>query len=210
VPFELKDWTDRVFGRPVTDDFHRLSELEEACGHDTAALLRLAEVFEEPVSRLRPYSDESLDQAFWDLGSTVFSALQDESIEWTVRHRLIRSFEPLFRELFAARCQPVLGHLSQEGSALNSSCYMWWDFDCWWPREDVRSPLDSACLAAIRTVLGIDHVACQESALHGLGHWQRTHPPAVEGIIDEFLEREPHLLEELRVYAQAARAGLVL
>lgn len=81
VAVELEEWVGRVFGRPVTDDFHRLSELDAAL--------------------------ESLDQAFWDLSSNVLIAITDESIEWTVRDRFIRSFEMLFREFFAVRCRVV-------------------------------------------------------------------------------------------------------
>lgn len=62
----------------------------------------------------------------------------------------------------------------------------------------------------MRSILAIDHVACQESALHGLGHGHhREQAAAVERIVDEFLEREGNLRPELRKYAQAARIGCV-
>jgi hypothetical protein len=211
VELALKDWTDRIFGRPVTQDHTGLLELEEVCAPDLATLLKLTDVFENAAVLLAPYSDESVDQAFWDLSGRAFFALREESIDWAARHRLIRSFDPLFREFFAPRCQPVLGHLSEKGSPLNSACYMWWDFDCWCAIPDplTRNPQDSAFLASMRSILSIDHVACQESALHGLGHWHDAHPTVSEGIIDEFLKRERHLREELREYANAARVGYV-
>ena len=82
---------------------------------------------------------------------------------------------------------------------------MWWDFDCWY------SAPSSALLTVMRSTLDIDNVACQESALHGPGHWyDRQHPEEVERIIDEFLGRGQNLRSELRQYAQAARAGLVM
>jgi hypothetical protein len=171
----------------------------------------LAEVFEN-VALFEPYSDESVNQALWDLSGFAFVALTDESIEWAVRWRLVSSFETLFREFFAVRCRPILGHLDEEGSPLNSACYMWWDFNCWYPAPDplTRNRLDSVCLAAMRAILAIDHVACQEGALHGLGHWHRAQPAAVEDIIDEYLQRSPRLRRELRAYADSARAGYVL
>lgn len=212
---DLKEWMDRLFSEPATGDFskRRLIELDEFCWPDAATLVRLTEVFESPAVLLAPYADGSVDRAFWDLlGSDVVVAVQNDSIEWGIRLRFIRSFEILFRELFAARCQPVLGHLSEEGSPLNSSCYMWWDFDCWIasPAQLARSLLDSAFLASMRSILAIEHVACQESALHGLGHWHRRHADEVRVIVDEFIQREPYLRKELREYADRARSGHVL
>ncbi len=197
---------------PLRRIFIRLSELDEFCGRDAATLQRLTEVFECASTLLGHYEDESLDQAFWDLSSTVLVSVRDESIEWAVRERFIRSFEPLFREFFAVRCRPVLGHLSEEGSPLNSACYMWFDFDCWRFTIDPLdgNPVDSAFLASMRAILAIDHVACEESALHGLGHWHHDHPVEVESIIDEFLACGPRLREDLREYACSARAGCVL
>jgi hypothetical protein len=164
---------------------------------------RLAEVFENSATLLAPYSDETLNRAFWDL-SSVWYALGEESIAPSLRQRVVNSFETLFRELFATRCRPVLGHRNEQASPLNSACYMWWDFDCWY------STPGSALLQVMRSTLAIDHVACQESALHGLGHWyHRQQGPAVKSIIDEFLERESHLRSDLRKYAELARVGLV-
>ena|SRR5271165_795267 len=209
----MKDWLDRIFGGPATSDAHRLVELDEFCGPDATTLERLAEVFENAATLLKPYADGSVSQAFWDLNSNVFFALSDESIEWVIRLRVIQSFEPLFRGLFAVRCQSTLGHLDKEGdSPLNTACYMWFDMGCWYssPVPLARNRLDFAFLDSMRSILAIDHDACRESALHGLGHWHQDHAESVENIIDEFLRREPHLQNELREYAQSARIGYVL
>jgi hypothetical protein len=204
MPLELTEWVDVVFGgaspREARDD------------SDRATLLRLCEVFENAATVLKPYPDQVLNRAFWDLSSDAFHATSKESIDWAVRERFIRSFEPLFREFFAARCQPVLGHLSEEGSPLNTPCYMWWDFDCWVAATDPleRNPLDSAFLESMEAILAIPHVACQESALHGLGHWYRAHSAKVGQIIGEFLKQNPDLSKDLRSYAQSACYGCVL
>lgn len=190
-------WMDLLFGGS-----HKLGDrqvkLYEFCTPGESTFQRLAEVFENSATLLTPYSDETLNRAFWDLRS-VWCALGEESIASSLRHRVVNSFEILFRELFARRCSPVLGHRNETGSPLNSACYMWWDWDCWYPTPS------SALLEVMRSTLAIDHVACQESALHGLGHWyQRQQSAAVASIIDEFLEREAHLRVELREYAQLA------
>jgi hypothetical protein len=208
---ELTAWTDRVFGEADPSDFQP-DRLVGICEPDSASFLKLAEIFENPVRFLNRYDDGALGQAFWDLGFATFVGVYQESIEWELRHRLIRSFETLFRDLFAARCSPVLGHLSETDDPLSVACYMWWDFDCWSAMPDplTRNPYDSAFLASMKAILAIDHVACQESALHGLGHWQRAHKSVVEAIIDSFLQGTPEIREELREYAYDARRGHVL
>lgn len=207
VPLDLPEWVDCVFGRTAPFD----SATHEISGPNRETLTRLTSVFEDSAALLEPYSDETLNQAFWDLSSDALHGLRDEKIEWSVRRRLIESFETLFRHLFAARCRPVLGHRSEEGSPLNLACYMWWDFDCWTAAPDPlsRNPLDSAFLASMEAILKIDHVACQESALHGLGHWHHAHNSAVETIIDKFLKSNSHLSAELSEYAHSARCGCV-
>jgi hypothetical protein len=57
---------------------------------------------------------------------------------------------------------------------------------------------------------GFKSPACQESALHGLGHWQRDHDRQVNAIIDGFLAANPHIDARLIRYANAARCGCVL
>jgi len=210
MPPDLNEWVDRVFG-PAIEPYQRLIGLDDAGRPGQAALQRLTKVFENPAILLEPYSDESLNRAFWDLSSGALHVLNDGTIEWASRHRLIQSFETLFRELFAVRCQPVLSHCSEVGSPINIACYMWWDFDCWTaaPEPLTRNPMDTAFLESMESILTIDHVACQESALHGLGHWHRAHGAAVEGIIDRFLKRERYLPARLRDYACSARCGCV-
>jgi len=57
--------------------------------------------------------------------------------------------------------------------------------------------------------LELDHIACQESALHGLGHWAHSYPERVEKIVDEFLTHNENLRPELKQYALQARSGKV-
>ena len=213
MPSDLRDWVRHVFYGPAVASTDRLLELDEFCGPDQITLERLTLVFENAPVLLGPCPDDSLDQAFWNLDGNVLFALDDESIDWDVRHRLILSFETLFRDLFAIRCTAALGHLDEESPPLNSICYMWWDLRRSFsvtPDPTSGARLNAAFLASMASMLKIDHVACQESGLHGLGHWHRSHPKEVENIIDEFLARKPGLRHELVTYALRARIGSVL
>jgi len=174
----------------------------------------VGQVIQQAPAKMPALLLESLDAASLT-GTEVreaFPVVSDLAVDWALRSRVIRSFQTLFREFFAVRCAPTLGHLSEGGSALNSACYMWWDFDCWLPAPDplTRNPYDLAMLSSMRSILAIDHIACKESALHGLGHWHHAQGSAVESIIDEFLKDEGGLPERLREYAMNARRGYVL
>jgi hypothetical protein len=202
---ELRTWLDRLIGSRLVENGGEWSEFDdEVCRADRATFERLAQIFENPAVWLAPYSEESIAQAFWDLSSEVFCELGRDPVDWDLHMRVFRSFEVLFRELFAVRCTLELGHLSQ-GGPLNGICYMWWDLYCWdfIPRD--------IFLSMIRTILAIEHVACQESALHGLGHMRKVLDPnpEVEAIIDDFLGQHPNLRPELREYALRARTGIV-
>jgi hypothetical protein len=59
-------------------------------------------------------------------------------------------------------------------------------------------------------ILGLGSLACQESALHGLGHWQPQHASEVARIIDAFIMSQRELDPRLLAYAKAAQCGCVL
>ncbi|HUK18234.1 MAG TPA: hypothetical protein VLW65_17530 [Bryobacteraceae bacterium] len=211
MALQLAEWVDRIFGEADPANYERFRRFDGICGPNEVTLLRLIEVFERPSVTLSRYSDQFLDQAVWDLSTQAFHAVYDPAIDWIVSARFIRSFKTLFRELYAARCRPVLGHCGEKGSPLNMSCYMWWDFDCWSPAPDPLShnPHDSVLLESMRSILSIPHIACKESALHGLGHWHQAQSATVDAILDSFLASEHDLPEGLREYALNARRGYV-
>ena len=125
----------------------------------------------------------------------------------SARVKAVRSFTRFFALVMAVRCSQHLRHLGEsDGDALNSSCYMWWDW--LWTLAAQAPPIASEIVAALRRQLTIPHDACRESALHGIGHWVKT-IPEVAGLVDEFLAANPGLRRELVDYAEAARAGHV-
>jgi hypothetical protein len=87
---------------------------------------------------------------------------------------------------------------------------MWWDaFPCLvLPGDPTATIIDEAILSAMEMTLALDSIACQESALHGLGHAQRRSPARAPDIIDAYLGR-PHP-PRIDAYAGAARCGCVL
>lgn len=212
------DWLRRVFDHPVTDPawhWDAEADTEEPSPPDCVAYL--TRLFEEPERVLAPYSDAQLNQGFWYLvdpgcSSHTLSLFRPE-VAWADRRRGIRAIPSLFERLFARRCSDHLSHLDEEGSGrLNPVCYMWWDLfpAGGWPEDPDSAEVDAELLAVMKRTLALDSLACQESALHGLGHWQLYYPRFVQQAIDEFLGRAAAIRRELRQYAEHARVGYVL
>ena len=88
---------------------------------------------------------------------------------------------------------------------------MWWDILplIGHPGKPEFAKLDQAALTVMEECLALPSVACQESALHGLGHWNMYFPSEVQSIIDSFLKSEKNLRPELLQYAKSARSGCV-
>jgi hypothetical protein len=96
-------------------------------------------------------------------------------------------------------------------NALSDVCFMWWDV---FPgglsslREEEFDAVDEAFIGVMIECLGIEHLACQESALHGLGHFGGPWVKRAQAAIDAWLAG--HGGSPLRGYALAAREGNVL
>jgi hypothetical protein len=139
------------------------------------------------------------------------SALASSEVPLTKRLEAIGNIYYLYSDCFAKRWVDVLGHLSDEGSPLNSSCYMFWDICRFSGLEDMleNKETQDAVLKVLEKILTIENIACREGALHGLGHMANSCPENMREIIDGFLSKNK-LDDKLMAYALKARAGNVL
>jgi hypothetical protein len=209
---DLAAWLASIFDHPAEGpEWYRDPHAVTRDPEPAECVRLLGGLLEQPASQLARYSDGQLARGLWFLVDNACSsyalALLAPEVEVHARLRCIEAVPRLFREVFQARCRPLLSHLDTQGeSPLNTTCYMWWDlFPSWGvPGRDV----DTALLAAMTAILEIDSLACQESALHGLGHWRASHPQRVEEAIDRYLKRA-HPPDELRRYAVSAREGCI-
>ena len=182
------------------------------------AVAHLTRLFASPEASLAFFSDAQIAQGLTYLVGTSASGdngwLYSRTVPTDARLACIEAIHELFARLFAPRCPPVLGHLSEPGAdaPLSIVCYMWWDeFPCLaLPEDPDHQLLHEAAVRVMRRSLQLDSIACQEAALHGLGHWARRHPELVERAVDEFLGANPTVRTELIAYARAARCGCVL
>ena len=219
---ELTDLTFEQWVRHVFD--HELQEPQWYFQPDTdywsgtprVTIRYLTQLFDDPVTAVQGYTDAQVNQGLWYLISSAASnhmfALRDDTVPMRDQVVCIRAMSSLYEKLFAERCTPHLGHLSEpESSPLNTTCYMWWDLMPLVPSPDsyrLRN-FDAAILEVMAGALDLPSIACQESALHGLGHWAYGYPEQVGAIIDRYLE-QPDINGHLGDYAQRARFGRVL
>jgi hypothetical protein len=218
VPFDA--WLEHAFGREVRIGrnpwfFDLDSDWWEPRSADYVNTL--TRLFENPEPLMEAFADSQIAQGLTYLVDTAAVGddghLADPEVPIADRLRFVRSTATLFARLFAVRCTPRLSHLDEPGCGLlNGRCYMWWDTFPSIGLDGDRHLADmrQATLETLARILSIDSIPCQESALHGLGHWSRQEGGTVERIIDDFIESHPTARPELLRYARVARGGCIL
>jgi GTP-binding protein len=172
------------------------------------ALTFVTKLFENPVRHLSRYSDAQIDQGLWFIvgssNSKHFMWIVDGRVDLGLRKRCIRSIENLSRELLAPRCSD---EVIDGTKPLDSICYMLWDL----ATHDAgrRDPeIDKEAVNTLARIITIPSIACQQSALHGLGHL--VHDACMgANIIQKYLDDNPNLRSDIRTYAQRALVGKV-
>lgn len=215
-----EDWIEHVFSHEVRKYQAQWYFDADADWWDGPAALTISHMtrfFADPEPPLTYFADSQIAQGLNYLidsgASGQLLALSEVSVPLEARLACVRAIENLFVKLFAARCRPHLSHLDEAGSGpLNGICYMWWDIYPFAPGAegpDLRA-FEEAVVTVMERSLQIPSPACQESALHGLGHWLRADADRITVIIDRFLDDNPDLRPALRAYAHSARSGCVL
>ena len=203
LPFE--DWIVGVFDETVEDPWPPPAQ----------ELAHLSRLFADPAGALEGLDDEEIGVGLWSVldsgGAGTALALNDASLPLADRIACIRLIPTLYRELFVPRCQERLGHLSEQGGRLEMICYMFWDVACFGgpPGEREGNLLEDAVLDVLEDTLALDHAACQESAIHGLGHRIGRHPERAPAMLDRWLRTKAERDPRLRRYAESARTGCI-
>ncbi len=176
----------------------------------------LSRLFAKPVESTEAYSDEQINAGLWTIVTHYTHVLYDESLPFESRIQTLKNIYTVYEQIFAPRCTSETSayktEIGEHVNPLNSICYMWWDIIPLYGKsaQPEREVLDPYCIEVMERTLKLKSIACQEGALHGLGHWAYAYPEKVQPIIDAYLTREKTLLPELRQYALAARSGCVL
>ena len=176
----------------------------------------LTRLFADGASLLEYYHDDQIAQGLTGLVNTMAVGdqpwMRDPVTPAAERAAAWSAVAAFFRDVLGPKCAPVLGHNATEaGPPLNGVTYMWWESFPGFanPDDPQRGLVDDAELACLEVVLALDSPACQEAALHGLGHWVQ-HEPRCEAVIDRYLGSGKAALPELVGYAKSARTGCIL
>lgn len=211
------EWIRHLFDHPVNDPAWYLDpDCDSAELAPQQVVTYTTRLFERAGELLTSYTDAQVNAGLWFLIGECMSplhALTDATIPLEERLNCIRAIATAFEQYIAPRCTPHLGHLDEAGAGvLNELCYMWWDiFPVGGVTQDGAPPeLASACLSVMAATLELPSLACQEGALHGLGHWSRYYKERCQRIISAFLQGHGELRPELRAYAARASENLVL
>jgi hypothetical protein len=202
-------WVQHIFGESLAAQNNPEAAKRAADVSPREALALMSRLFSNCGPLLAPYTDHQVGEGLVFLGAAGESDwmyyIYDPSIDRQARFECIRSIESVYRDCFAPRCRKSTTHLSSDTNSLNCVCYMWWDR---FPSGGTTDS-DEELIEVMARALQIEHAACQESALHGLGHWEVASDDRVHAIIDEWLAKHPQLPSALRAYAEAARNGNV-
>jgi hypothetical protein len=213
------DWINYVFDHAVP--FYEQPWYFEPDGdwwnpHPEQAIDYLTRLFENPEPLTEQFADSQIGQGLYFLVSASAGSycrfLTDGSVPIEARVACIEAMDSVFARLFQPRCEPILSHLDEPGgNELNKICYMWWDIVAVGAisKPNRADPINEACLGVMRDTLKLPNPACQENALHGLGHWAHVYPEFTGTAIDAYLAADPKPRPELVRYAQAARSGCV-
>ncbi len=210
------EWLKWVFDHPVASEGEKEWWWDEPDADEGGrwldrppipALTFVTKLFENPLKYLSGYSDAQIDQGLWFIVSTAnskhFEWVVDGRVDLRLRKRCIRSIENLSRELFAPRCSDEVINGTQP---LDSICYMIWDLAI---HDSVLDPeIGREAFKTLARIIEIPSIACQQSALHGLGHLVHdTHLGC--DVIQKYLHAHPNLRSDIREYAEQALQGKV-
>ena len=208
------EWVEFTFCRHVQSDYFPFFEEREDYWNPAPEMgvAYLTQLFEQSGALLGDYGDRQVGGALWLLTSEDSHALYSQDVPVEARERCVAAIVRLCADLFEPRCPPVLGHLDEPGSnPLNHACYMWWENLPFVAAADDphRARLDAKVVEVMEATLRLGNPACQESAVHGLGHLVRHGPIGIDAILTAYLERDD-IRPELAAYAKSARTGCIL
>ena len=200
------DWladalTDGQQGQYV-DDSSTVNEYARRFNTDIASIVEL-------------HGETAVNKAIWYIYGSASGYMWDamDSSLGTRRFEFMTSVRDLYALGFAPFCSKHLGHLDrgpEPSRPMNSACYMLWDMDgieC--PAINGDADMLDASIDVLSFALKLDNWACQESALHGVGHLAMSSPQKTTPLIRNYLRRKD-IPAELRHYANTAQSGCVL
>lgn len=214
----FEEWIKFIFDHPENEGkwYNRVDRDEwNTRARPLLSVKYMTTLFANAGTVLSQFSNLQLQHGLWFIADvstsdhTVVLFNLENEVLLIDRVNCIHSILTLYTEIFAPRCSEYLSHQEPTHNPLNLVCYMWWDLLSahYAANQPVRREMDDACFHVMNKILELESLACLESAIHGLGHWQRYYREKVKEIVDKFLNRNPDIDPNLREYALAAQGG---
>lgn len=114
----------------------------------------------------------------------------------------------VFTDVFPLRCENgVSWEISVEPGQWNSTCICWWDH---MPRNSERDDsylreTDLQIIEILGKTLEVDHLACKEAAIFGLGRWFHSHQSEAAAMMAKHKSDIPEVLQGLASRALAGK-----
>ena len=179
------------------------------------SLAYLTRLFQESGKLPGRFTNWQIDQGLNYLVSNSCSdymfVLTNVDLPWTDRRACFDAMITLYRDLMATVYQHTseeLFRLGLQNEQPTYACSMWWDVIPLYGSMPVPDAdlIDEAVINIFEQVILMDSEACQESAIHGLGHWHFGVPDRTEPIVKRYLARND-ISPGMREYAQQALYG---
>jgi len=208
-------WIAHVFEHPSQQPDWHLHEDAPFSVSDAEFVWLFTQTMKRAGTDLIRFDDRQvssgLNYIFNNSCSNYVFQLLDGDLPKEVKSSALLSIQRLYADCLAPRCHRVLAQ-EPGATALNSFCYMLWEETplIYWEGRADKEYFYAAILEVLTFVLHSPNIACQESALHGLGHLHYRAAKQVEAIVTSFLRENRSLRPELLDYAKRARAGYIL
>ena len=177
-----------------------------------------ARLFRESPTWSRPLSDDALGGALRfavEQGQAgALDSLHDESVSLSLRAACVTEMLALYRDVLAPRLADLRDPdvARRHPPVLASVCTMWWEYVPLGPSPDSTAgvAMDHCVIGVLSLTLALPSVACQWSAVHGLGHWIPGYPEVVGPVLRHFIASSAGASPCLCAYAKLAAAGKIL
>ena len=209
------DWVDYCFQTDRPEDGAIASTFEMLPGVTLAQYFQ--RLFGDPMPYFEHRSFEEMNAGLWCLFGVdhgYWWRIRDPSVPADEQAKAVLAMKSLYRNCLDILCDdrsksPAAGF--DELNPLDGAVYMLWDMDCLEGAAMINKEehLVGPIFSVLEEALNCKTVACQISALHGLGHLQEDNVKRVKSLIQPFIERNQAAMPWVEAYAREAIKGCV-
>lgn len=212
----FEQWIDHCFhkGRALNLDVPELPN--EPSPQVLASYMR--RLFQNSTGCLEVRTSDEIASGLWyifGINSNYWWEVRSPAVPELEQAETVLSIAKFYRDFLDHRCDDsgrFPARSTSHFNRLDGAVYMLWDMDCLEGAAMIykESHLVEPIFSVLKQALDCKSVACQISALHGLGHLQMYNHEIVNQIIEPFIREHRAALPWVEKYAGRALIGHVL